>query len=101
MRLGVDVGSVRVGVARSDPDGILATPVETLAREAGTPPAPGDPDVEALAALVAEHLPSGWSWACHARSPGTKGPLRRPRVRMLPWWRRASPRSGCDSWTSA
>ena len=32
-RLGVDVGRVRVGVARSDPDGILATPVETVARD--------------------------------------------------------------------
>ena len=33
IRLGVDVGSVRVGLAASDPDGILATPVETLARD--------------------------------------------------------------------
>ncbi len=33
VRLGVDVGTVRVGVARSDPHGILATPVETLRRE--------------------------------------------------------------------
>lgn len=33
VRLGVDVGSVRVGVARSDPHGILATPVETLRRD--------------------------------------------------------------------
>jgi putative Holliday junction resolvase len=32
-RLGVDVGSVRIGVASSDPDGILATPVETVARD--------------------------------------------------------------------
>ncbi|MCW2655532.1 MAG: RNAse H-fold protein YqgF [Mycobacterium sp.] len=32
-RLGVDVGSVRIGVAGSDPDGILATPVETVRRE--------------------------------------------------------------------
>jgi len=31
-RLGVDVGSVRVGLAVSDPDGLIATPVETLAR---------------------------------------------------------------------
>jgi putative Holliday junction resolvase len=31
-RLGVDVGTVRVGVAVSDPDGILATPVETVPR---------------------------------------------------------------------
>ena len=32
-RLGVDVGTVRIGVATSDPDGILATPVETVQRD--------------------------------------------------------------------
>lgn len=32
VRLGVDVGRARVGVARCDPHGMLATPVETLAR---------------------------------------------------------------------
>lgn len=32
VRLGVDVGSVRVGLASSDPDGLIATPVRTLAR---------------------------------------------------------------------
>lgn len=32
-RLGVDVGGVRIGVAASDPDGILATPVETVRRD--------------------------------------------------------------------
>jgi putative holliday junction resolvase len=32
-RLGIDVGSVRIGVAISDPDGILATPVETVRRD--------------------------------------------------------------------
>lgn len=32
-RLAIDVGMVRVGVAASDPDGILASPVETLARD--------------------------------------------------------------------
>ncbi|MEE6177532.1 Holliday junction resolvase RuvX [Mycobacterium sp. 050134] len=31
--LGVDAGSVRIGVACSDPDGILATPVETVRRD--------------------------------------------------------------------
>ena len=31
--LGIDVGSVRIGVAASDPDGILATPVETVRRD--------------------------------------------------------------------
>ena len=46
VRVGVDVGSVRVGVAASDPSGLLATPVRTVAR--------GDSDVEELAAIVAE-----------------------------------------------
>ncbi|WP_113964364.1 Holliday junction resolvase RuvX [Mycobacterium shimoidei] len=32
-RLGIDVGSVRIGVAACDPDGILATPVETVRRD--------------------------------------------------------------------
>lgn len=32
VRLGVDVGSVRVGVARCDGAGVLATPVETVRR---------------------------------------------------------------------
>jgi len=34
-RLGIDVGTVRIGVAASDPDGILATPVETVRRDRG------------------------------------------------------------------
>ncbi|MFM9034847.1 MAG: Holliday junction resolvase RuvX [Mycobacterium sp.] len=34
-RIGVDVGAVRIGVAASDPDGILATPVETVRRDRG------------------------------------------------------------------
>ena len=33
VRLGIDVGRARVGVARCDPDGMLATPVETVARD--------------------------------------------------------------------
>jgi putative Holliday junction resolvase len=32
-RLGIDVGSVRIGVSVSDPDGVLATPVETVRRD--------------------------------------------------------------------
>jgi putative Holliday junction resolvase len=49
IRLGVDVGSVRVGLAASDPGGILATPVETLERdeESGS-------DQGAIAAVVLE-----------------------------------------------
>lgn len=32
-RVAVDVGTVRVGVASSDPDGLIATPVRTVRRE--------------------------------------------------------------------
>jgi putative Holliday junction resolvase len=35
VRLGVDVGTARVGVARTDSSGILATPVETVRRGPG------------------------------------------------------------------
>jgi putative Holliday junction resolvase len=35
VRLGIDVGRARVGVARCDPDGLLATPVETVKRDDG------------------------------------------------------------------
>lgn len=35
VRLGVDPGEARIGVARSDPSGLLATPVETVPRGAG------------------------------------------------------------------
>jgi putative Holliday junction resolvase len=49
-RLGVDVGSVRVGVALSDPGGVLATPLVTLSRDEA-----GGADLDRLVALVAEH----------------------------------------------
>ncbi|MBM7520197.1 Holliday junction resolvase RuvX [Nocardioides nitrophenolicus] len=35
VRLGVDPGDARIGVARSDPSGMLATPVETVRRGNG------------------------------------------------------------------
>lgn len=38
VRLGVDVGDVRVGVARCDPEGLIATPVETVPQGAGAIP---------------------------------------------------------------
>jgi putative Holliday junction resolvase len=47
-RLGVDVGSVRIGVACSDPDAVLATPVETVRRHAS------GSHLRRLADLVAE-----------------------------------------------
>jgi putative Holliday junction resolvase len=44
VRVGVDVGSVRVGLAASDPSGLLATPVRTVARDRSAAPAaaPGE-----------------------------------------------------------
>jgi putative Holliday junction resolvase len=47
--LGVDVGTVRVGVALSDPTGTIASPLETLHR------AKDESDLDRLAALVLEH----------------------------------------------
>lgn len=47
VRLAVDVGTVRVGVAASDPTGTLATPVTVLRRDART-----GRDLAELAALV-------------------------------------------------
>jgi putative Holliday junction resolvase len=49
-RLGVDVGEVRVGVAISDPGGVLASPLVTLPRDRR-----GGADLDALATLVTEH----------------------------------------------
>ena len=46
VRLGIDPGDARIGVASSDPSGILATPVETVPR--------GQGDLDRLAALVDE-----------------------------------------------
>ena len=44
VRLGVDIGSVRVGVARSDPGGVLASPLEMIAHSRA--------DIDRLAGLV-------------------------------------------------
>ena len=49
VRLGVDVGKARIGVARSDLHGMLATPVETVPRAAD-----GDADLERIAEIAAE-----------------------------------------------
>ncbi|WP_426995897.1 Holliday junction resolvase RuvX [Pseudarthrobacter sp. N5] len=49
IKLGVDVGTVRVGVAICDPDSILATPYKTLDRNSKK-----NSDVRVIAALAAE-----------------------------------------------
>jgi putative holliday junction resolvase len=46
VRLGIDPGDARIGVARSDPTGFLATPVETVRRGRG--------DLSRIARLVRE-----------------------------------------------
>jgi putative Holliday junction resolvase len=60
-RLAVDVGSTRIGVARCDPDGLLASPLATIRRGPG--------DLDSLASLAADEdaievivgLPTGLS----------------------------------------
>lgn len=56
MRIGIDVGAVRIGVAQCDADGVLATPVETVPR--------GQGDVERIidlaVALCAIEIVVGW-----------------------------------------
>ncbi len=46
VRLGIDPGDARIGVATCDPSGILATPVETVQR--------GDGDLDRIAELADE-----------------------------------------------
>ncbi|MEV4478083.1 Holliday junction resolvase RuvX [Micromonospora coxensis] len=55
VRLGVDVGQARVGVSRSDPHGILATPLVTLSRDLTAEPDAVPSDMTELAHLVTEH----------------------------------------------
>lgn len=86
IRIGVDVGSVRVGVAVCDPDGVLATPLRTL-RRAGD-----ESDIQEIAHLAADsaaievvvglplsldgaeraaaEVARGWSKALRRRAPG-------------------------------
>lgn len=47
-RLAVDVGTVRIGIAVSDPRRTVAVPLDTVAR------APGGADLRAIAAIAAE-----------------------------------------------
>lgn len=49
VRLGIDVGKARVGVARSDLHGMLATPVETVPRDLG-----GGADLRRIVEIAAE-----------------------------------------------
>lgn len=46
VRIGIDLGKVRIGIATSDPTGLIATPVETVRR--------GDGDLDRIAELAEE-----------------------------------------------
>ena len=73
VRIAIDLGSARVGVARCDPDGLLATPLATVARGRG--------DLNRLAALAAEQgamevivgLPTGLSGRAGAAAAEARG----------------------------
>ncbi|WP_406068304.1 Holliday junction resolvase RuvX [Micromonospora sp. NBC_01638] len=74
VRIGVDVGQVRVGISRSDPDGILATPLVTLARDLTAAPDAVPSDLAELAALVVEHEAVGVVVGLPVNLAGKHGP---------------------------
>lgn len=68
-RLGIDVGAVRVGVALSDPDGVLATPLATVPRDVGH-----GTDLDTIAGFVAEHEVVGVVVGLPRTLAGREGP---------------------------
>lgn len=80
VRLGVDVGTARIGVARSDLHGMLATPLETVRRT-------GDgSDVERVSALAEEYgateILVGLPLALSGRETASTGDARAFAVRL-------------------
>ena len=73
-RLGVDVGKVRVGVAVSDPDGILATPLVTVPRDMDAAPDAVPSDIAELVRLVGEHEAVQIVVGLPVRLNGAEGP---------------------------
>lgn len=74
VRLGIDVGQVRVGVAISDPDGILATPLVTLRRDTKAAGDATPSDVSEIARLVRIHDAVGVIVGLPVRLTGQDGP---------------------------
>jgi putative pre-16S rRNA nuclease len=66
--LGLDLGSKTIGVAASDPDRRLATPVETIARKTFSR------DAERLLALAAERRAVGFVLGLPVNMDGSEGP---------------------------
>jgi putative Holliday junction resolvase len=73
-RLGIDVGSVRVGVAVCDPDGILASPVATVPRDQRTDSDETPSDVSAILGYVAEYEAVGIVVGLPINLAGKEGP---------------------------
>ncbi|WP_067974228.1 Holliday junction resolvase RuvX [Nocardiopsis trehalosi] len=69
VRLAVDPGNARIGVAASDPSGTLATPVETVRRGSG--------DLDRIAHLVLEHEAREVIVGYPASLSGDEGPAAR------------------------
>ena len=69
IRIGVDVGSVRVGVSRTDPDGLMAVPVATHDRPKAVP-------------APRTHLPGGADLLRELARRGTSVPVRLVDERM-------------------
>jgi putative Holliday junction resolvase len=72
--LGVDVGTVRVGVAKCDPDGILATPLVTLRRDLTAQSDAMPSDIAELVRLVDVHESVGVVVGLPVTLAGTEGP---------------------------
>ena len=66
---GIDVGTVRVGVARSDPRGVLAVPVVTLRRDRRR-----GSDIDELLGLGAEYEAVGYVIGLPRTLAGREGP---------------------------
>ena len=66
VRLGIDPGDARIGVARSDPSGFLATPVETVRRGRG--------DLGRIEAIAAEAAALGVVVGLPRSLSGREGP---------------------------
>jgi putative holliday junction resolvase len=74
VRIGVDVGKVRVGVALSDPGGVLATPLVTLRRDLNTEGKPLAEDIAELVRLVVVHESVEVVVGLPVTLAGTEGP---------------------------
>lgn len=66
MRLGIDPGDARIGVAASDPSGFLASPVETVAR--------GEGDLARLGEIATDYAPTIVYVGLPRSLSGTEGP---------------------------